>query len=200
MKLYHIQPEQWFKQWYLKENALYADWSHVDELWVDPYRWLCTQMREQHIAGHPSKDVPPIWAWYQWNGAKAPRPDLRSSMMRQWGQQGRQVMLELEVPEEFVMLSDYDSWHFPLNYWFLSEDEEESARFEQRCNQQSLSYYRNKPLPDKTLHEELVQSWQRIFDYDHDSVVQATLWTLRPEWICSIKYFGKDALAVPPPV
>lgn len=73
----------------------------------NPYRWMREQMK---------KRIPecrgryPIWLWNE-------KPDIR---MTHWHQGGERVIrLEVEVPDERVLLSGFDIWHYILNLWFL---------------------------------------------------------------------------------
>ena len=36
----------------------------------------------------------------------------------------RGVRLELQVADDRVLLSDFDLWHYVLNYWYLPETRE----------------------------------------------------------------------------
>lgn len=78
----------------------------------------------------------------------------------------RGMRLEIEIPQEQILLSDFDLWHYPLNYWYFPDSEEDDQRFEQRCAAKAIDFYQMKPLPDQALHEQLVASWEKIFDLD----------------------------------
>lgn len=58
------------------------------------------------------------------------------------GTQG--VRLEVEIPDAQVLLSDFDLWHYPLNYWYLPDDEEDDWRFERRCAEKGATTPRSK--------------------------------------------------------
>lgn len=60
----------------------------------------------------------PIWAWYQWEG-KHKRLAMR--IHRRRCVKGTPIVLvTLEIPDQFVLLSDYDMWHCVLNYGEVS--------------------------------------------------------------------------------
>lgn len=87
---------------------------------LPPYRWLAGKMAEK--IGPPPKGVRyPVWAWRSWRGKE--RPDLRFGGHLEKGAQG--VQLELDIPDDRVLLSDFDGWHFVLNGNYLSFCEEE---------------------------------------------------------------------------
>lgn len=174
-------------------------WLNESDGPLEAYEWLGRQMQARNLA-RPTPDSYPVWAWYQWYGPTAKRPDLRTSSMKRWGRSERMVELLLELPDEDVLLSDYDAWHFALNYWYLGRPRDTRA-FTRRCKAVGLSYYRNKPLPDAALHAELQGSWQQMLDMDAarrvlqcragEQVIQATFWTLRPDHVVRVREFGQ---------
>lgn len=98
------------------------------------------------------------------------------------------MVLEIELPDSAVLLSDFDLWHFPLNYWYLA-GKEEGARFETELAAVGLDYAKTKPLSDPLFHERMTASWERIFDLDwvdewmgmgarKQRRIQATFWAL----------------------
>lgn len=113
-------------------------------------------------------------------------------MMRQWGAQERHVMLHLDVPETYVLLSDYENWHYPLNYWYLPENEHDMNQFEAKCEEKKVSYYLQKPLNDQELHQEIEHSWPHIFHCNKQNATQATLWCIKPSWVQYVQDFGKN--------
>jgi hypothetical protein len=217
MQLYSIQPRLVYDQ--LRQGQVHRprplscpdSWLHDQPCGSrQAYDWLCAQMDARLPAARADAAHYPVWAWQQWAGPARARPDLRSSQMKSWSQKERQVLLTLEVPDDTVLLHDYDAWHYPLNYWMLARARA-SNDFERRCKALGLSPYRNQPLPEPALHAELLQSWQAIFDLPQarrlldikraDQAVQATFWELRPEHVRRAVEFGmgrpRAALASP---
>ena len=123
------------------------------------YDWMRSQMAKR-IPGYGGGY--PIWAWYQ------PREDLRS-WRHQWKEPS--VLLIVEVPEERVLLSDFDAWHMVLNTGYLPLTEEES------------DYYENHVLPPgryadmpRQYQATVETSWERIFDLE--ALSRSPLWTV----------------------
>ncbi len=166
--------------------------------WRMAYDWLVEQMVNRGMA-RPGPEVYPVWAWHQWAGPGRPCPDLRTSSLKSWAERERHVLLTLNVPDHEVLVSDYDAWHWCLNYWFYGTQREAQA-FERRCKQQGQSYYRNKPLGSAELHHEVRASWAQALDIERsrrltgskksNQVLQATFWTLKHEHVVSAVEFG----------
>lgn len=168
-----------------------------DEDWLRAYDWLCQQMALR-IAPRPSSEIYPVWAWSQWRGMRHARPDLRARGHLPAGTKG--VCLEIEMPEEQVLLSDFALWHYPLNYWYLAKSEEDARHFEQCCVERGVNPYLMKPLPDETLHERIIASWEKIFclNESNDFItnesrearsIQATFWMLHLAQVRSTRFF-----------
>ena len=107
-----------------------------DGSFTNAYRWLVKQMYT--IIGNSPKGINyPVWAWYI-TDKKHQRPDMRKSAFRVFEPS---CLIELEVPDNEVLLTDYNAWHCVLNndlnykanyldisdeeWWGLAEKEDE---------------------------------------------------------------------------
>lgn len=179
------------------ENFIYDDMTFH-------YNWVVAQMKKR-IGPPPSKEIKyPVWAWYQWNGVRHRKPDLRYSAHLPRGTSG--VRIELVVDTKEVLLSDFDDFNCVLNYGYMTDTEKEYNRFYNEfesngfChdnfydlgkNSKLLNYYRAK----------LYNSWERIFDLKRDILdeawsgkkeersIQATLWEVKWGQVISAKQF-----------
>ncbi len=182
MRLYMIQSLQMWHLWQ-RIGVLHANPAYVDQDFLPAYYWMAKQMRRR--IGHPPLGcLLPVWAWYQWDGVARTKPDLRTSGFLPMGQKG--VRLCLDVDEKKVLLSDFDLWHYVLNYWYLGETLSDQIVFEAHN--------------DTIMRDSQIQaSWQRIFDIDWHSPdiadprpaksLQATLWEVRLEQVISHEFF-----------
>lgn len=162
----------------------------------DAYSWLIDQM-EQRIQLRRPQNAFPLWAWYQWNGERRNRPDLRTSGHLPRGDKG--VRIEFQMSDHLVLLSDFDLWHYALNYWYLPQSIDDGELFEAKLAEQGLSFYDTKPIPEPEFHNIIVKSWERIFDIEWEEKdltvpkaqkpIQATFWELRIENVRRIDEF-----------
>lgn len=135
-------------------GRLYASWERIDRDWYErPYRWMIAQMATR---GLDTGGNPPFWAWHSC-GAPGRRIDLRTFFPVT-----TQLRLTLEVPDELVLLTDYEAWHAVLNNHYLCGSEAEYERIE--------------ALEDAGKLEQHVKekSWEQILDL--------TQWG-DPDWI-----------------
>lgn len=158
-----------------KTGTLRADEAHLcDDTFLNAYSWMVRQMKMR--IGNPPEGVRfPVWAWYQWEG-KRKRLDMRFHG-RGWGEKGTPiVLLTVEVPENSVLLSDFDYWHHVLNDWDIIFPDCETAVYSEA---------------------EKRKSWENIFDIEcsfdgepHKNLTtQATLWEIRREWVKKAEHF-----------
>jgi hypothetical protein len=160
----------------------------LSEMITDPvtkpaYDWLVKQMKTR--IGTPSEGVEyPIWAWYIHYGENK-KLDLRKCDFR--GYVGEYYIIEAEIDDCDILLSDEEMWHLVLNNGYfainagLTEDtiefDEDDAWFD--------SLPPEEQLPFK------IKSWEKVFDKSCCpwEFVQATFWELRKEQDISVRYF-----------
>lgn len=190
-KAYHLLTEQGHLH-YLDE------WLEKDEdfcYWNTPFLWMAEHLRIK--AGDPPEGVKyPLWAWHQWDGAKRPRPDLRSGSIGTTGTVAYRV--EFEIDPNDVILSDFSTWSCVLNGWHLPWNEADYEDFDARLKKAGLSKFVEGDLPEPW-QSEIRQSWLRVFDLSHSDTyitepmekkeVQACYWQLRAEQIRKVDRF-----------
>lgn len=160
----------------------------VDDMFVRSYDWLADRMEEK-IGPRPSTDVYPIWAYYQWYGPDKKKPDLRYTGTRCFADHRTCALMTLEVPDDEVLLSEYDAWHFVLNGSYLGDEKrsDEIWDFKRESKFRDYNEYPN------WLKNEIEQSWLTVFDFkksrelleftEDQQVIQATFWELKPEYL-----------------
>ncbi|MCR4781520.1 MAG: DUF3841 domain-containing protein [Lachnospiraceae bacterium] len=149
------------------------------------YRWLSEQMRKK-IGEPPRGVVFPVWAWYKWENLRK-KPDLRHERWANGFEGERFACMEIDVPDENVVLSDFDNWSIILLDDLISKTEEESKLLEEEYNS----------LSEKYKWDMKSKNWEQVFDltpFENDwaicgSSVQATFWELRKEQIKSVRFF-----------
>lgn len=181
-----------------REGRLVSRVDLVDPDWLEAYRWMAHQM-ERRLEVTRGGATLPIWAWFQYDSARRPRPDLRRSGHLPSGTPG--FLVEFEAPTGSYLLSDFEGWHSVLNRWYLAASDADDDRFHLERERRGLSRLDelHDDLPDD-LHRERERSWERIFDLEarawfadslplEERSIQATLWQLDRERICSIRSF-----------
>lgn len=142
------------------------------------FRWMIGQM-ERRLGKPPSGSRYPVWAWKAWDGERSPCPDLRYRAHLPKGTRGARI--KIDVPDERVLLSDFDRWHIVLANQYLADDhhDDEAAV---RADRQIIE-----------------ASWERIFELDRgdpayfgapsERSIQATLWSIKLEDVLALTWF-----------
>ena len=142
-----------------RQGFLRGDGRRVEAYFRPAYRWMAGQMLLR-LPIIPDANFP-LWGWYRWQGITQARPDLRATGHLEKGTPV--VRIELEIPQEHVLLSDFDAWHSVLNRSYLSISEEDEDAFAEDLKKAGLG--RGWPYPEP-FRSRVVSSWQHIFDMD----------------------------------
>ncbi len=193
MILWTIQTENVYEQ--IQTNGVYRcdfEKSYIYQRCKEQYDWLAQEMKRR--IGDPPEGIRlPVWAWYMWEGGRK-KPDLRRERWGNGWKGDRFACMEIDIPEERVLLSDFDDWSIILLNGLISDTEEEDERLEkeyERMSPEERIKYRNN-------------NWERAFSLqflDNDWVhrgdsIQATFWELKREDIRKTRFFTS---AIPRP-
>lgn len=183
MKLWTIQYPEAYKD-LCEKGVLRVPDDMVDSYWKRSYDWLVSEMIKK--IGNPPDGVHyPLWAWHTLDG-KRKKPDLRMGGYAKRGE--KQILIEFEIPDDKVVLTDFAAWHYVLNdLWF--DDPVDDNDWEE--NQKWFD-----KLPQAEQQQLKIQSWQKVFDISSNNKflqrgydIQATFWELKKEWIVSVREF-----------
>ncbi len=187
MRLWTVQSYNVYEV--LRNTGIYRCNSSLSSLleeneFVNAYKWISKKMKD-HIGNPPDNVTFPVWAWYKVDGQHR-RPDMRTFGMRVFE---KSVLMEIEIPENQVLLSDFDYWHLVLNdtlYYKASSMENISNEEWDAETDKEDAYYSTLSLEEKQAYKE--KSWEKIFSIDtaHSDFVQATFWELKKEQIKKI--------------
>ena len=205
MRLYSIQPLTCYET-LLRGDPWHVDLDqseHLEPSFRRAYQWLASQMKARGILPHRAETKYPVWAWHWWNGEGEPRPDLTSEEFLETAAETPSVLLTLEVPDNEVLLSDLEAWHWVLNgSYFGPEDRDDD--FIERCHVAGAAKLEDNSLTDAALQAELEETWPRIFNISGaceitghapgENSVQATFWELTPEYVLEVERFDRNGL------
>lgn len=156
--------------------------THSDK--IDPdyktaYQWMSQQLA-QRIEPPPPGVRYPLWVWRYCHSRTKPKPDLRYSGLDRRG--SKRVLLTLNIPEDKVLLSDFDGWHCVLNECYHADNDTDWERFENL----------EKTLPPAMQQILIEQSWHKIFDWQslpEDFAIQGVTWQILPSYVMHYKIF-----------
>jgi len=150
----------------LSSNLIYKDF-------VNAYDWLSKEMKER--IGNPPEGVKyPIWAWFRVEGENK-KPDMRKFAYKV---SEKSVVLEIEIPDIDVLLTDYTMWHSVLN-----DSLNFKVNYVEDISYEEWNILSEKELEGRTLYKE--KSWKRVIcsQMDNYKFIQATFWELKKSQI-----------------
>lgn len=191
MTLWTIQPVCVLEE--LEQYGVYrarSDRISMLEFFGPSYLWLCEFLNKKDPC--PSGVQYPVWAWHTFCG-KRKKPDLRHTC---YGAKGEElVCIEFEIPDNKVLLSDFELWHFVLNNWWLDTEMFLPGFTEEQYDANHKLF---EALSPEEKQKKIEESWLNIFDVneviDNDFIrrgvdIQAIFWELKMEWVKKIQYF-----------
>lgn len=181
-----------------KNKVLKGDWRRIDDRsFLPAYKWMASQMVARGIM---EKSQSFLWAWHTFDDEHR-MPDFRTEHFRsQLKYHKIMYRVAFKIPDNQVLLSDYEMWHFVLSGHYISLNEKEWDRvypdflFDKK--KKKLSW----PDCGTTTEAEVKKSWEHIFDLNfsektdpdwHTSYVgiQACFLELKLEWVKKIEKF-----------
>lgn len=169
MRIWTTQTVGFWNQ--LQENGVaFCDtaksWGAKDM--TEAYDWMAEQMTKR-IGPPPRPEIKyPIWGYQQVGNYKK---EYHGGYSACSGDDDEFVFMTLNVPDEMVLLSDFDMWHHVLNHWCIARNKKEDTDDEER----------------------IIKSWDLIFDLDtihwcanrkrRNRYIQACFWELHREWV-----------------
>ena len=155
----------------------------------EKYDWLVRQMK-QRIGPPPEQVTYPVWAIYQ-QSDKHRKPDLRRERWAVGCNGERFACLEIEIPDQDVLLSDFDAWCMLLSDFLISDTEQEGCCLE--AQYEALSPSEKRRMKEK--------NWERVFNLSplnngwarRGYEIQANFWELRLEQVRDVRFFRAAA-------
>jgi hypothetical protein len=153
----------------------------MEESFRPAYEWMASRMIERLPT--PPGPTWPLWAWAWYDGFDvSPPPDRLDEF----------VVLEVRKPAEEVLLSEFHSWHFALNNWYLTDEraddqgDAESDAFFAELEALGLPGWQARH-PDE-IQARIEESWIRTLDVRQtDDVVQAVFFSLLIDEVVAVR-------------
>ena len=203
MKVYTIQTVAFYEE-LMRNGIAYctreSHWCRDNQV---QYDWMADQMHKR-IGEPPFPEIKyPVWVWQQYNSRKDPIPPMSPKDIHP--EENEAVMLELEAPDNEVLLSDLDLWILPLNSWSISGKREDKLLYKELGEYEKThgKCYQIHEYPP-TIRQKIIDSWERVFDLDSfdpyqsahirkNRSIQGTIWYLRKEWVKVAHIFNRHS-------
>ena len=152
----------------------------------------------QRIGNPPFLEIRfPLWAWYQYHSRKKPLPPKTPL------KKGKEysVYLEIEIPDNEVVLTDFSLWVNCLNGWQTKTDKGLEHRI--KVYENKVGKYCSFHEYPEDIQQGIMNTWQSIFDMKFrdrewstwagwNRSIQATFWCLKLEQVLKVEFVGKE--------
>jgi Domain of unknown function (DUF3841) len=140
-----------------------CQWEGINgEYWINSFRFMCQKMTEKGIQ---IGENPPIWAWHSVNRlGEMPDEDCGRALLSDDQLEQGIDLLQLEVPENLVLLSNYGPWNAILDVFYEKNDLQDKEILD--CFTVDLKPRRGRPP-------------------QYFKSIQACLPYIEPEWLVS---------------
>lgn len=142
---FNVAKEKGYFTGSVEYSSFYDEEYGIDEKWKRAYDWMVSKMKEKNPSH--SGDYP-MWAYLK---------NPRTKQPITWTG-GPYCLVFFKVPKKRILISDYESWHAPLN---------------------GACYYHEKYF-DEFPPEEIMSTWDQIFDITKN---EHSEWYHPPEYL-----------------
>lgn len=177
MLIYTIQEKKYLNKYF--KNKIKPGQVICFEDFRRPYEWLNKTLSKKNK--HFKKNEYHFWGWIE-------KPDLRTH--RHYMEKNKTYnLLTLNIPDELIVLSDYQLWHFVLNGSLLYKSEKQYKQFSQK---HKMDYHNYWKLSNKKMKKEIEESWEEIFKVkfkNNKHNIQAHFPAIKNDYIIEVKEF-----------
>ena len=161
----------------VREEAIRLKNGDMSDYYLELYRWYVR--RGGRLVPVPEGVEYPVWV------------SLTTESMLQPVEGS--VVLELDVPDDLVLVTDVEKWGYRVNYWYIPKSPEDERRHNEELRRYGIASETALVQTDKgnfypALKRKIVDSWDRLFDAPPAdfSAAQGTVWELRREWLTRV--------------
>lgn len=148
MKVYTYQDIRAYLE-ALKTGYLRANVKYIEPYFLDAYYYMVEQMQER--IGYDTNEYP-IWVWAEPQEIEHFHSDVMI------------VCLEMEIPDDKILWSNFCAWHSVLNRGYCAITDEDSDWFDEVC--------RTTPKETSSI---IIDSWSRIYEAETHEIFQGDL-------------------------
>ncbi|PAB58783.1 DUF3841 domain-containing protein [Anaeromicrobium sediminis] len=109
------------------------------------------------------------------------------------------VVFHLEVPKDYVVITDQEKWGYVINYWYVPLNKEDERKHNEELKKYGIGDESALIMSSKgnfypLLRDKIKKSWDRLFDNNIrlGDLTQATLWEIKKDWIVDTIHSKED--------
>jgi hypothetical protein len=158
-------------EYIVKKKYIEQKYGEVASVMLKAYDWFVNRL-EKNVP-KPDAAEYPVWLYEDPKYAKV---------------HVSQRMIKLEIPCDEILEFDNRKWERVLRQEYIGIDKDDERAFEEKMRRQGVDcgckVFENSFYP--ILKRDIEKSWDRLFDINEKSIVQAASWIIKEEWIVDI--------------
>lgn len=163
--------------YYCQAEYIEAKMENFSNYYKQLYKWYVA--RAEKIVARPHADIQyPIWVSIDEDMQLQPVDDT--------------IILELEIDERNVLITDSEKWGYVVNFLYLPLNQEDLKRHDNELKRYGISNESALIMSNKgnfypLLKRKIEKSWDRLFDdYSLSNIRQGTIWEIRKSDIVKV--------------
>ncbi len=164
------------------EEYVRAKNAEISDYYIELYRWFTEEARR--YAKVPADAKFPIWLTVDESQKLPPAPYT--------------VSFTLEIPEDEMVVVDYDKWGYRVNHWYVPLDAEDERRWNEELAQYGIGNEASLITGQQgnfypMLKRKMQASWARVFEAPNErmDLNVGAAWEIRPEWVVEVEEYDK---------
>ena len=164
----------------VKPEYIQAKNDTISDFYFELYEWY-TKMAGKYLTIEDGLKYP-IWLSVNEDMMLQPTEDT--------------VILEVEIPEEEVLLCNNIAWGFRVNYWYVPLDEADEKKHNAELKKLGIASEADLVMTDKgnfypVMRRKIIDSWERVFTARPEKADDyvATAWQIKKEWVREVRTF-----------
>ena len=158
----------------VKQSYIEMKNGSMTDYYMERYRWYTREAEK--IVPRPEGVEAPVWVFLSEQDRLPPLEDA--------------PLLELDIPDELIVISDSEKWGYVINYMYCPLNKADEAAHDQEVAALGIAsetalFQTGKGNFYPLLKRKIIASWPRMFQTAPLGTfpAQGTVWELRKEWL-----------------
>lgn len=164
------------------EEYVRAKNLEISDYYIELYRWFTEEARK-HV-NVPSDAKFPIW--------------LSLTEEQRLGPALHTISLTLDIPEDHMVIVDYDKWGYRVNHWYVPKDEADERAHDEELKRFGIGNEASLITGEAgnfypSLKRKIQSSWSRVFESPNPrmDLNVGAVWEIRPEWVVEVEIYDE---------
>lgn len=164
------------------EEYVRAKNQEISDYYIELYRWFTEEARSR--VNMPAEAKFPVWLSLTQEQRLGPAPNT--------------ISLTLDIPDDCLVIVDYDKWGYRVNHWYVPKDAEDERAHDEELKRFGIGNEASLITGEQgnfypALKRKIQASWSRVFDAPNPrmDLNVGVVWEIRPEWVVEVEDYNE---------